>query len=509
MPFQKISLKKHRHKKQLKNGFKAIGAFLRKIFHREKSVFPHLETPKKKRPLALAIISVMIIFGGIVIYQATLSAYRFFRNFELKDAFFAVAGTDLPEDKNGFTNILILGVGGAGHDGEQLTDSIIIVSIDPQTKSIAMLSLPRDFWVETAVTQSRINEILRDAPGRYEKQGYTKEIAHQMAITTLENKITEITGLTVQRYAKIDFRGFEKMIDAVGGVDVVVERSIDDPTYPDGNWGVEHFYLEKGARHLDGATALKFARSRHDSSDFDRAARQQKILEAFREKALSKGILTSPDKLEAIFGIVKENFESDLSLGELISLAGFASNFNREKMISRVLTDNEFDTGGFLVTPSRELYGGAFVLVPFLNLLGADKYAQIQAYADLIFKQRFLALDPPHIEVLNGTLVENRARDLAEHFKRYGIKIARIATTEEVAEETVIRYTDSPENEKTVSLLLRFLKAKTEVIKQEMPQTKAPEEATANVAVSKPLLPANYILVIIGKDYELPYRIPR
>jgi LCP family protein required for cell wall assembly len=367
-----------------------------------------------------------------------------------------------------------------------------------ENSNIVMLSIPRDFWIDDDITSGRINEILRDAPKGYIKKGYDEDLANEMAMALLQSKIEQLTGLGIHRYMKIDFKGFEQMIDAVDGVDVYVEKTIDDKAYPDGNWGYEHFFLQKGDRHLDGKTALKFARSRHDSSDFDRASRQQKILEAFRKKALSVGILTSPKKIQDFFNVLSENFETNLSVGEIISLADFASKFNRSRLISHVLTDNDLETGGFLVTPDRELYGGAFVLVPYLNLIPNHKFDQIKMFSEIIFFHRYLAINPPVIEIQNATSTTGLARKYMMNLERYGITIHHIYTAEEKSEITLIEYIDNEKNRDVINLMQRLFSFETSVVESIPLDSKIDEDK---------ILPVD-IRITIGSDYKKPYRIP-
>lgn len=502
MTFKKISLAKRNRKKKIKKIFTTLFEKikslknLKNLFKFEKKGFFHQY--KQKSYLSMAVISLMVVLGAMVIYDAGKIIYQKLANFSFKDVAIDIVGSDLPTDENGLTNFLILGVGGKNHDGADLTDSMIVASIDQESSSIVMLSIPRDLYVQTEVSNGRINEILRDAPAYYKKQGYSEEKAQEMAMEILEKTVTDITGLKIHRYAKIDFQGFIKLVDAIGGVDVFVDQTIDDQTYPDTNWGYQHFYLEAGAQHLDGETALKYARSRHNSSDFDRAQRQQKTLEAIREKTLRLGILTSPEKIKELMSIIDKNFQSDLKWREIVTLAGFASNFDRSRMFSHVLNDNEYSEGGFLVTPDRSLYGGAFVLVPFLNLIPDHKYDQIKTFAKIIFENRYLSTNPPEIEIGNGTNISNLANDLKYHLNRYGIPVSRIYTAEEKVQKTIIRYKDTEKNRQTVKILQALFQAEAEVDTTDTPQIAEDTDLPST---------EDKITIIIGPDYQ-SYRTP-
>jgi len=515
MTFRKRSLSAITRKKKVSLLGKAflgvgIGALLAaprfaKGFFQKKS-----ETKKKRRKVFFAILAIFAIlcaFFWTELGQDTA-----------KKGFFAL-GAELPKDKDGFTNILLLGHGGSTHGdgrGAKLMDSMIVASVDAAGRDVVMLSIPRDFWDDTYET--RINkiveveaekefrrlrqlpenaEILKTLSGQARKEFEWKldAEADEVGKEHLRGEIANIFGITIHRVATIDFVGFEKIIDAIGGLDITVEKALDDPTYPDGEWGYEHFQLAAGRQILDGKTALKYARSRHSTSDFDRAARQQKVLAAIKEKALSLGLLGNPSKISEVLSIVQSNFQTNISWEEMITLAKIASTTPRENILSFVLHDDPSRTGGFLVTPSRELYGGAFVLVPFLNL-ESDKYAQIRAFVKTIFENRDIALlSPPKITILNATKMSGLAGELRMALERYGWNIAEVKTAEENEPTTTIRFTDTIRNRNVVDLLLGFLSAKIEAIPVQ-------ESSDANIPSSE------IFEIVIGSDFQKPYRTP-
>ena len=163
-----------------------------------------------------------------------------------------------------------------------LTDTIMIVSLDPQTRRIGVLSIPRDlqvevpdFGVQPINTVYRLGEL--DGPGG----------GSVLAMTTIQYNL----GIPINEHVVVDFATFITLIDLIGGVQINVEQTIDDPEYPDMSYGYDPFYLEAGWHHLDGVTALKFARSRHQTDDIDRAYRQQQLLYAVRDKVVSAEML--------------------------------------------------------------------------------------------------------------------------------------------------------------------------------------------------------------------------
>lgn len=205
-------------------------------------------------------------------------------------------------------NILIAGIGGRGHPGGELTDSIIFAHLDPKNKEVTMVSIPRDFYVAYSKnTAGKINALYPIG----QKEG--------VGVNMLTQKVAEIMGQPIHHYIIIDFSGFQSIVDALGGVEVDVPKAIYDNQYPNSTWGYQVFSLPQGRQTLDGATALKFARSRYSTSDFDRSHRQQLLIQAIKDKALSLGIITNPTRIGDIIHSVRSNISTDLTVGDIVN----------------------------------------------------------------------------------------------------------------------------------------------------------------------------------------------
>jgi LCP family protein required for cell wall assembly len=212
-------------------------------------------------------------------------------------------------EEDGQINILLLGVGGSGHSGGLLTDTIMIFSLKPRTHEAALLSIPRDLYVEVQGTniKTKINAV--KVMGDNQKSG--------QGIVYLESTVKDITGLDIDYYAQLDFAGFIRIVDSMCGIDVYLEKDIDDQTYPDAGFGYDPFRISKGWHHLDGATALKVARSRHSGNgDFDRMRRQQAIMVAFRQKLYEKYASFDLLAFREMFLSLTENLKTDAELQE-------------------------------------------------------------------------------------------------------------------------------------------------------------------------------------------------
>jgi len=200
-------------------------------------------------------------------------------------------------------NILLLGYGGAGHDGGDLTDTMIVAHVEPKNKKVTLISVPRDLWVALptngeSVSYSKINAAY--AIGLDDKKYPNKLDLYKGKAgggELAKYAVSKVIGEDIRYFASIDFSGFVRIIDAIGGVDVNVPRTFDDYFYPikgeeDNTCGFsaeelaeihrkysgfkleqqftcryEHLHFDKGITHMDGATALKFVRSRHSETD--------------------------------------------------------------------------------------------------------------------------------------------------------------------------------------------------------------------------------------------------
>ena len=254
----------------------------------------------------------------------------------------------------GRVTLLVMGLD--RRQGESIltrTDTMLLLSIDSRTDSAAMISIPRDLLVDIAgYRPHRINAaFLLGAQEGGEARGA------ELAMQTVETNL----GVQVDHYVLLDFDTVQTLIDSVGGVDVVVPKTINDPTYPDGNYGFDPLYIEAGNHLFDGEVALKYMRSRHGNSDFDRAARQQQVALAYRERLASQGVgevLTSlPTLIDEVYG----GFYTDLTVDELVSLAQAATEVTSYKITMEVL---DYD-----YVESRASEGNGSVLVLRQNAL--------------------------------------------------------------------------------------------------------------------------------------------
>jgi LCP family protein required for cell wall assembly len=267
-------------------------------------------------------------------------------------------------------NILLLGYGGPGHDGAYLTDTMMVAHVDMEKKKATMISIPRDIWVNLETKSgtpfhAKVNTV-------YQIEKFPNTFPDVQADNLTRTVVEQITGLVIDNIVTIDFNGFKKAIDILGGIDVTVQRAFTDKEYPiegkeDDLCGKEEKdlpELEKiatesspweafpcryetlnfsaGAQTMDGARALKFVRSRHgniDGGDFGRAARQQRFIEGLREKLLSFNVLTS---LTPLLDELKDNITIDIDQETMKKFIAEMPKINEYRIENLVMSDNDY-----------------------------------------------------------------------------------------------------------------------------------------------------------------------
>jgi LCP family protein required for cell wall assembly len=231
----------------------------------------------------------------------------------------------------GRTNVLLLGIDRrAGTGWAYRTDTIIVLTADRQAGTAGMLSIPRDLQVpipthgEDRINTANVYGYLGDYPGG--------------GPALLEATILANFGIPIHGYAMIDFQTFVSLVDALGGIDVNVPQTLHDTRYPDPRPGDPYAYktvhFDPGWQHMNGQRALVYARSRMSTTDFDRAARQQLILLAIRDKVLSPGMLLRWPRLVAI---VRDGVQTDLGSQQMVALALLAAQVDAASLKQVVL----------------------------------------------------------------------------------------------------------------------------------------------------------------------------
>lgn len=225
-------------------------------------------------------------------------------------------------------NILLVGVDRRPDEDFTRTDTIIVVSIDPAGKTVGLMSLPRDLKVTIpGYGDDKIN-------AAYVFGERDKRVGGGIGL--LERTIQNNFQIPIHYYGIVDFKGFEKIVDTFGGVNVDPPYSIIDDEYPTEDYGYVGIYFPAGWQHLDGRAALRYARTRHADSDFGRSKRQQEVLLALRQQALTGNLI---GKFWSLLGILGDSVHTDLSPDNVAALANLGKDISRDNIKSWTLQD--------------------------------------------------------------------------------------------------------------------------------------------------------------------------
>ena len=383
-------------------------------------------TRKKKIVLWIStIIAVALLaVGGYVVYKAVTAGGNIFKGNFLD----IIQNQPLKEDKNGRSNFLIFGTAeddeGGEHGGANLTDSIMVLSVNQKKKDAYMLSLPRDLWVKYAETCTVGNQGKLNAAYFCASDDGVREAEGANA---LQAKVGEITGLDIQYYAHLNFTAVVEAVDAVGGVDVTIQsedpRGILDRNF-DWKCGYRCYFVnyKNGQKvHLDGEHALALARARNaaggyglPNGNFDREKNQQLIIKALREKALSAGTLTNLGAITGLIDALGNNLRTNVETKEIRTLMDLSSSIQSDNIISLSLVEED----NMLVTTG--MYMGQSIVRPVAGIMD---YSEIHSYVQTEMSSQPHVKEHPKVVVLNGSGEAGAAQKVADLLEGEGFTI--------------------------------------------------------------------------------------
>lgn len=442
---------------------------------RSKKIFTyHKKNPKKMSKVKKRLlITLGVLAGAVLVFfgiKLLMAAHRIITRNSGEGApalFGKLDPSQLKREGDGRINILLLGIGGAGHEGPNLSDTIIVASIDPRTKDVAMLSLPRDMYVPIPGRgYAKINAV--HAYGEDKKDG-----GPPLAKST----VSKVLDVPIHYFFRIDFDGFKKAVDAVGGIDVDNPTPIYDPTYPNGRGGVSTFQLPAGRHHMNGELALKYVRCRSGTcgNDFGRAQRQQQVLVALKQKALEIGTISNPAKISQLIDAFGNHIKTDLQLSEIKKLALIAKDIDSSRIVQKVL-DNILPDG--LLVDSN--IGGGYVLLP-----KGGNFNLIRAFVHKLFADNFILEENASLDVQNGTNKTALTKELADLLVSYNYNVIKTGPADKTNYQTTLLY-DYTDGKKpyTINYLERRFNVKAKRMQR---NEKDPD-----------------IRIIVGSDYRLP-----
>jgi len=384
---------------------------------------------KKKwiKRIFILIIILALAAAGYVGIKALLASGSVFKG----NPFDIFQNQPLKKDENGRSNILVFGTSeddGPDHGGANLTDSIMVVSIDQEKKNAYMVSIPRDLYVEYGETCSegyrgKINSLYDCFSG--------SETNEEEGANALKKKVGEIVGLDVQYYAHLNYTAVRDAVDAVGGVDLTIEsedpRGILDRNF---DWKCNYKcyyvkYVNGEKAHLDGEHALALSRARNASGgyglpggNFDREKNQQKIIKALREKAVSAGTLTNVGKVTGLIDALGNNLRTNFETKEIRTLMTLGNDISSESIQPISLVEE----GESVVTTGN--IGGASIVEP---IAGLYDYSEIQAYVHKKLTSNAITKEGAQVVVLNGSEVAGVGQTEADNLTAKGFTIASVA----------------------------------------------------------------------------------
>jgi len=344
------------------------------------------------KKIVLAALGLFILFVGAVFFYKIY----FKKEIQLKT-----------EKKTGNINVLVLGKGGGRHEGPDLTDTIMVATINPNKNTVTLISIPRDLWIPDLA--AKINTAY----------SYGQERGDQGKLLA-KTAVSQVTGKQIDYVLVVDFDAFINLVDHLGGIDVNVRKTLDDYRYPiegaeDDPCGrtdeeiidlsaqistgsakpedafpcrYTHIRFDQGIRRMTGEEALKFVRSRHgingEGSDFARTLRQQDVINAIRDKSLSAGIILNPFKVLGAFNIIKDNIDTNADVRELDDFINLANKMQRAKITSVVIDfgdEREGRYGLLMHPPISNAQKLQWVLIP---RIGDGDFSEIHEYIKCI-----------------------------------------------------------------------------------------------------------------------------
>jgi LCP family protein required for cell wall assembly len=388
------------------------------------------DRPRRKvwRIIKWVLISLLVIgalVGGYLVLKVIFASNNIFQG-SLLDL---VQNQRLKEDENGRSNFLIFGTAeddeGGEHGGPNLTDSVMVLSVDQDDKNAYMLSLPRDLWVAYEMPDGGVCSV--GYQGKLNAQYFCASNDGQdeaAGAAALQEKVSEITGLETQYYIHLNFTAVVDAVDAVGGVDVTIQsedpRGILDRNF---DWKCNYtcYYVnyENGeVAHLDGERALALARARNaaggyglPNGNFDREKNQQMIIKALLEKSVSAGTLTNLGAVTGLIDALGNNLRTNIETKEIRTLMDLGQKTKQENIYSLSLVEE----GNMLVTTGP--YNGQSIVRPVLGILD---YSDIIEYVKKNVTATEVTREAAHLTILNGTSTAGVAQAEADKLEEKG-----------------------------------------------------------------------------------------
>jgi LCP family protein required for cell wall assembly len=418
---------------------------------------PRFRRPTKKHFIIGLIVTILIVAGMAL--KGWMDLNQVFKGGG-NSAILNGELTKLSGEGDGRINIMLLGKGGDGHEAPDLTDTILIASIDPINKIASLLSVPRDLWVApNGYSYGKVNAVYANAKyavlnGQQIDDQEAK--AEEAGIKAIQDELSKDLGIPIHYYVMADFSGFKDAIDNVGGIDIDVK---EENTVYERLWdtSAQRSYVlnvGEGEQHFDGTRALFFSRSRQTSvrGDFDRSERQRLVIQALKDKVLSLGTYSNPATISSLLSTFGGHVSTNFSLDEVSRLYDIAGTIPSDSIVSLSLADEP----KYLVTTDN--INGISIVRP---TEGIGRYTDIQAFVRNALRDGFLASEDASVLILNGTEIAGLASIKQTELESFGYKVAKIGTAPTTSyAETILVNLRGDDNKYTLNYLEKRLGVK-------------------------------------------------
>lgn len=378
---------------------------------------------------------------------------------------------EMIQDEFGNVNVMLIWYGGENHAWWYLADTIIVASWNPKLNVVSMVSIPRDLYVYSKQewVNWRINQIL--SHGMWYKKNF------QSWVNYVQTMLEDITWLKIKYYALVDFGWFKNVVDTIWWITVDVPETLHDVTYPWPNNTYTTFHINSWVQVLDWETALKYARSRHSTSDFSRSLRQQQIIKAIIEKILSSGTLHSVSKIKNLYSDYIQMVKTNIQLKEMIWAFKYID-WLKDNIYSFWLTTEcsnitfKFSQPGcFLYTPARDFFWWASVIIPdWATVYNVWFYDNIRNFMFFVAHKQEYLLENPKIWILNWIDKEYAkqklkksdwfANQIAVKLRKYAFDVKQTANFVNPIPETSVYILWTGEYKETIDTMKYFLNIK-------------------------------------------------
>jgi LCP family protein required for cell wall assembly len=382
----------------------------------------------KKFKFAFIFLTILLVLGGIFGVRLYAFLHSVFHHSVNTSKSAALSDTldlnQLKTEGDGRLNILVLGRGGTENDAPDLTDTMMIASLDLNSQTVSLLSIARDTWVNPGSSGSmKINAVFSTGKQRALNQGKSMADAEAAGAELSLETMRTISGVPIHRYVLVDFVAFRDVVNALGGVDVNVPQAINDY--------YTNYFFKAGQQHMDGARALQYARSRHGSArgDFDRTQRQRQLLVAMRQKANSTGFIANPLRISSLANAIQKNVRTDLSLDEAKALFTKTKGMPDSSIVS---LDLALPEAPLVMTGT---IGDQSIVRPVAGLFD---YSGIRNYARTNMLDPFLKQEAPTVAVYNASGNAGAAATVANVLASYGYKVLVKDTATHTQPQTMV-----------------------------------------------------------------------